>query len=233
MSVVCGVLSIQFEGEPCSCTPRNLLIVVDNFVLFDLLDGLNSFFRWYFNVFFAQLTIRVLCFTKIMALPHRTFFSFFIKNNVPVLLPSSPFFRHACASYCLICSSVRPCSDKFVRYFCVFTPPFKNSLAMTMICVFWLSSSYHVVIVTLFYAMVDRASLRDWFFFITYPGIDHESICLCWIVDSFSVGCKHFPHVQYTMPISPIQGAIWTLSLRRSLVELEDLGIAHFSSQIF
>ena len=28
------ILSIQFEGEPCSGTPRNLQIVVDNFVLF-------------------------------------------------------------------------------------------------------------------------------------------------------------------------------------------------------
>ena len=29
----------------------------------------------------------------------------------------------------------------------------------------------------------------------------------------------------------PIQGAIWTLSLRRGLVELEDFGIAHLSDQ--
>ena len=32
-------ISIQFEGEPYSFTLRNLSIVVDDFVLFDLLDG--------------------------------------------------------------------------------------------------------------------------------------------------------------------------------------------------
>ena len=42
-------MSIQFEGEPYSCTPRNLLIVVDDFVLFDLLDGLNNSLRRYFQ----------------------------------------------------------------------------------------------------------------------------------------------------------------------------------------
>ena len=47
-----------------------------------------------------------------------------------------------------------------------------------------------------------------------------------------SVGCTNLPHVQYTISIFPIQGAIRTLSLRRGLVELEDFGIAHLNKQI-
>ena len=42
-------ISIQFEGEKCSCTPRKLENVVDDFVLFDLLDGLNYILRRYFQ----------------------------------------------------------------------------------------------------------------------------------------------------------------------------------------
>ena len=38
--------------------------------------------------------------------------------------------------------------------------------------------------------------------------------------------------VQYTMPISQYKAAIWTLSLRRRLVELADFGTAHLSNQI-
>ena len=41
-------MSIQFEGEPCRCTPRNLRIVFDNFVLFVELDRLLYFLRGYF-----------------------------------------------------------------------------------------------------------------------------------------------------------------------------------------
>ena len=48
-------------------------------------------------------------------------------------------------------------------------------------------------------------------------------ICLLFNCRLFSVGCMHFPHVQYTIPISQY----W-----RDLVELEDFGIAHLSNQI-
>ena len=36
-------ISIQFEGEPCSCTPRNLQIVVDYFVLCGLTGWIELF----------------------------------------------------------------------------------------------------------------------------------------------------------------------------------------------
>ena len=43
---------------------------------------------------------------------------------------------------------------------------------------------------------------------------------------------KHVSHVQYTIPIPQYEATIWTLSLRRSLVEFEDFVIAHFKNQI-
>ena len=46
-----------------------------------------------FNVVFVQLTIRVLRLTKIRALPHRTLFSFFVYNNVPVSSPIVAFLQ--------------------------------------------------------------------------------------------------------------------------------------------
>ena len=38
--------------------------------------------------------------------------------------------------------------------------------------------------------------------------------------------------MQFTITNFPILSAIWTLSLRRRLVELEDFGIAHLSNGI-
>ena len=42
-------VSIQFEGEPCRCTPRDLQIVVEDFAFFVAVDGLTCFFLRYFQ----------------------------------------------------------------------------------------------------------------------------------------------------------------------------------------
>ena len=43
---------------------------------------------------------------------------------------------------------------------------------------------------------------RDWFFSVTYLGIDNMSNLSLFNCRLFSVGCMHFPHVQKTIPIS-------------------------------
>ena len=75
---------------------------------------------------------------------------------------------------------------------------------------------------------------RDWFFFIiTCPRIHNETYLSLLNCRFFSVGCMHFPHVQYTILISQYAAKSGTLSFRRSLVELEDFGVTHLSNQSF
>ena len=74
-------ISIRFEGEPCRCTPRNLHIGVDNFVLLVLLDGSTYFLRQNFQpvLFTVDDTLR--------ALPYRTLFSFFFLKKIASFSP--------------------------------------------------------------------------------------------------------------------------------------------------
>ena len=104
------------------------------------MDGINSF-AGTFTMFFEELTMRLLRLTKIRALPHWTLFSFFIKNSVLVLLPSSPFCRCSFIGMvfqgkCVVLSDLFFCPSMFRQVraiFCVLKPSFKNRLALTIL----------------------------------------------------------------------------------------------------
>ena len=85
-------ISIQFEGEPFRRIPRVHQVVVAFFAFFVVLDGLT-----YFLVRNIQHVLRPVndmraSLHEIRSLSCRALYSF-VKNNFPVPLPSSPFFR--------------------------------------------------------------------------------------------------------------------------------------------
>ena len=129
-------ISIQFEGEPCSCTPRNLQFVVDLVCCMDRTNSFTSTFRLLFEV----LTMRLLRFTKIRASPHRTLFSFFIQYKRPVLLPSSPsskcsFVRMVFQCKCVVLSDLFSCPSmlrQIREILCDLQPSFDHSLEVCL-----------------------------------------------------------------------------------------------------
>ena len=159
-------ISIQLKGETCSCTHRNLYIVVDNFVLLGVLDGSTCFFRRYFQ--------HVLCIVDdTRASLHENqgvasvdfVFLVYQKNNVPVLSPSSPFcrcsftgmvFQGKCVmlSHLLFCPSMfQPNLRDIFHPYTIFPEMFGTDLFLH----FLLSSAYRVPHGTLFDAMMDHA----------------------------------------------------------------------------
>ena len=159
------------------------------------MDGITSF-AGTFSMFLVQWTICVLCFTKIRELSNRTLSSFFVENTVPVLLPSPPFFKCNLIGMVFRCKCV-VLSDLF---FCAIFP---ESSRMDRSLEVWSFLTYHVLCGALFDALFDNAwDPGEWFFFITYPGNDNMSNLSLLNCRLFSEGCMHFPHVQYTIPVS-------------------------------
>ena len=66
-------------------------------------------------------------------------------------------------------------SDTFARFFCVLIPPFKNSLTMTILCIFGLLNISRDLWCIVWRNGWPCLAPRDWLFFITYPGIDNVS----------------------------------------------------------
>ena len=137
-------------------------------------------------------------------------FLLYFYKNLHVLLPSSPFCRCSFTRMvfkgkCVVLSDLffRPSMFKQIRaILCVF-------FHLSRIVWQWpLSGSLAFVNVSraLWYIVWrnDGPGLgpRDWFFFITYPGFDNMSIMSLLNCRLFSVGCMHFPRVQYTITIS-------------------------------
>ena len=191
-----------------------------------------------FNVFFVKLTIRLLRFTKISS--SDLVFLFFYKRRVPVLLPSSPFFslsfiRMVFQCKCVVLSNLFFCPSMFRQIpaiMCFLIPPFKNSLAMTILCILgfsqhiacfvihcltqWLTMPSTAGLVLLHYVSKDRQHVKSLFVEMSTLFRTLHAFSACAVFDT-----------NFT-----IQSAIQTLSLRRGLVELEDCGIAHLSNQI-
>ena len=115
------------------------------------------------------------------------------KNNVPLLLPSSPFkcsfIGMIFQCKCLGLSDLFFCPSMFRQIraiFCVLQPPFKNSLAITILCIFGFSqhiTGFGIHCLTQWLTMPSTAGIGSSSSRIQESTI--RQICLCWIVDSF------------------------------------------------
>ena len=143
-----------------------------------------SFYSWRYMCFASQKSGRCLighCFPSLL------------NKKGPVLLPSSPFFRCRFIGMvfqckCVALSDLFFCPSMFRQngaIFCILIPPFKNSLAMTMLCIFGFSQHITCFVMHCFDAMIDHAvslclcsSLsQSWDFLESIIG---RSFRLCW-----------------------------------------------------
>ena len=133
-------VSIQFEGEPFGRTPRVHQVVVENFAFFVVLDGLTYFLVGYTQHVLRTVDDKRASLHEIRPLSCRALYSF-VKNNFPVPLPSSPFFRCSFMGMVFHGNGVALSDFLFCRTFirqwrsivCICVPSFPNSFARTIL----------------------------------------------------------------------------------------------------
>ena len=86
-------ISIQFEGEPYSCTPRVHQIVVEDFVFFVALDGLTYFLVQYFQHVLCIVDNKRGSLHENQVVVLSDLVLLLCLKQFPVNFPSSPFFR--------------------------------------------------------------------------------------------------------------------------------------------